>query len=192
MLGGSLVRMSLHQRTVPASSATLGENTARFAAPAARISAHCGPEEPRESRAERYCGVQNSPPRQPTASLPVTLLALLAMDAGRACLRPSENGTFLCGLHDRIRARLNRSQTARNKNPVGTTVTELSSAFFPPFSPKSFHLSKISNLVSFLFFFFFYTKFLLYFDLRVVFPPAVCRCQKDAFELKLCNGMAQI
>lgn len=60
VLGGSLVRVPLHQQTVPASSATLGKNTARFAATAVRISAHCGSERPRESRAGRYCEVQNS------------------------------------------------------------------------------------------------------------------------------------
>lgn len=60
MLGGSLVRMPLHQQTVPASSETLRKNTVRFAATAVRISAHYGPERPRESRAERYCEVQNS------------------------------------------------------------------------------------------------------------------------------------
>lgn len=123
MLGGSLVRVSLHPRTVPASSATLGKKAAPFAATAVRTPAHCGPEEPRESRIVS-ADARSEPPR--------TQLASLAIDAARACLRPSENGAFLCGLHDRIRARLDPSQTARNQNPVGTTVTELSSAVPPP------------------------------------------------------------
>lgn len=70
MLGGSLVRVSLHPRTVPASSATLSKNAAPFAATAVRISAHCGPEEPRESRAERYCEAQNSVRGRPKQASP--------------------------------------------------------------------------------------------------------------------------
>lgn len=101
LLGGSLVQTPLHPQTVPASSAALGKNTERFAAAAVRISAHCGPEGPRESRAERYCEVPNSLYAAPSQST----LTLLAVDAGRACLRPSEDCTFLCGLHDRICAR---------------------------------------------------------------------------------------
>lgn len=145
MLGGSLVRVSLHPRTVPASSATLRKNAAPFAATAVRISAHCGPEEPRESRAEAIvkCRIVSAAAR---SKPPRTQLALLAIDAGRACLRPSENGTFLCGLHDRLCARLDHSQTARNKNPVGTTVTELSSAVCPPSRLSIFFQS--ANLVS--------------------------------------------
>lgn len=61
MLGGSLVRMSLHQLTVPASSTTLGKNTAPFAATAVGISAHCGPEEPEKSRAELQDSLRGSP-----------------------------------------------------------------------------------------------------------------------------------
>lgn len=47
---GSLVRMPRHQQSVPASSATLRQNTVRFAATAVRIFAHCVPERPREPR----------------------------------------------------------------------------------------------------------------------------------------------
>lgn len=70
MLGGSLVRVSLHPRTVPASSAALGKNAAPFAATAARMSAHCGPEEPRESRAGRYCEAQDSVRGSPEQASP--------------------------------------------------------------------------------------------------------------------------
>lgn len=56
MLGGSLARINRLFRRVQQHSV----KTLRFAAAAIRISAHCGPERPRESRAERYCEVQNS------------------------------------------------------------------------------------------------------------------------------------
>lgn len=129
VLGGSLVRVPLHQQTVPASSTTLGKNTARFAATAVRISAHCGSERPRESRAGRYCEVQNSlhgssQPDDPSA----------ARYGCGASLSPP-----LRRLHILVRAPwqdlcpLSHSQTAGNKNPVGTTVIEVCSAvFFPP------------------------------------------------------------
>lgn len=53
-----------------------------------------------------------------------TSLTLLAMDARQACLRPSENCTFLCRLHGRLCARFKYSQTASKTNPAGTTPTE--------------------------------------------------------------------
>lgn len=101
------------------------------------------PEEPREKLLFPIVNLSYSL-QQPTVRLPKTPLNWLWM-RGRACLRPSENCTFLC----RLCARFKYSQTACKTNPAGTTPTGPSSATFFPLGLLSLRPVLFSSSVCF-------------------------------------------
>lgn len=81
-----------------------------FASATEKSPTYYGPEEPRE-RTSLFSKLQTILCSSIQSGCPYA--ALLAMDARQACLRPSENCTFLCWLHGRLCARFKYSQTAK-------------------------------------------------------------------------------